>query len=267
MKEIRLTATLLFAILSFSFTMMAKELTGFILSQEDSMPVSSAYVSLFLHDISSTTHFTDNNGIFSFHIPDSISSDAIIAVTALGFLDKEIKIHTDSIDSPLKIWISEVSLYSDLSEVTVTADQSNSIRRTANGEIFHLSAKAKTEHNPFLALAEIPLLISDYTTSTIKMLDGKQPLILIDGNQVNSGINPILPSDIDSVEVITTVPARYLQEGYSGIVNIKLKKNRSPYVWFGASYSQSIPSFDLSGPSKRFEVVNEKMSVYGSVIY
>ena len=56
------------------------------------------------------------------------------------------------------------------------------------------------------------------------MLNGETPLILINGNIINSGISPINPSDIESVEVINTVPARYLQDGYNGIVNIKLKK-------------------------------------------
>lgn len=97
-------------------------------------------------------------------------------------------------------------------------------------------------------------------------MNGKQPLVLIDGNQVNSGISPILPEDIESVEVITAVPARYLQEGYGGIVNIRLKKNRSPYVWFGASGTLGYPVVN-SGPGVNFEVGNEKFSVYGSGIY
>lgn len=91
--------------------------------------------------------------------------------------------------------------------------------------------------------------------------------MLIDGNQVNSGISPILPEDIESVEVITSVPARYLQEGYSGIVNIRLKKNRRPYIWFGLRYDQDLPSVQMSGPSANFEVGNEKFSIYGTGIY
>lgn len=77
--------------------------------------------------------------------------------------------------------------------------------------------------NPFRALQEIPAIISDANTSSVKTLDGKAPLILINGNMVNSGIGPISPADIESVEVVNSVSARYLQEGVTSILNIKLK--------------------------------------------
>lgn len=113
-----------------------------------------------------------------------------------------------------------------LNNVTVTADRSQIVTRTANGQKFFLSDKARRLSNTFEALQEIPLLISDPAMSKVTMLNGKSPLVLIDGNRINSGISPINPSDIESVEVINVVPARYLQEGISGIVNIKLKRRR-----------------------------------------
>ncbi len=207
---------------------------------------------------------SDKNGAFSLQVAEG--AQVAVAVTALGYQDSEAALLPDTVLSPLIIRLKEAAISSKLEEVTVTADRSQTVKRTANGQIFYLSGKAKKETNPFMALAEIPLLISDFSTSSVKLLNGKMPLILVDGNQVNSGINPISPEDIESVEVITSVPARYLQEGYGGIVNIRLKKNRAPYVWFGLSMEQGMHYFD-SGPGANFEVGNEKFSVYGAGIY
>lgn len=118
----------------------------------------------------------------------------------------------------------------ELDEVAIIADRSQVVTRTANGQRFYLSEEAKKKRNPFQALQEVPALISDANTSSIKMANGSSPLILINGNVLNSGINPISPSDIESVEVINSVSARYLQEGVTSIVNIKLKQNVKPYI-------------------------------------
>lgn len=153
-----------------------------------------------------------------------------------------------------------------LDEVTIVADRSQVVSRTANGQRFYLSAEAKKKSNPFQALQEIPLLISDANTSSIKMVNGSSPLILINGNIVNSGVNPISPSDIESVEVINSVSARYLQEGVSSIVNIKLKKTTKPYLWLEAATRHEIPLNNGFGVGY-FEVGNQKFSLYGRASY
>lgn len=251
-----------------AYVCKAKEITASVVSSSDGRLISGAIVSISIGDSIANTTQTDLAGLFSCDLIDTSKENIILIVSALGYISTEVPVDQNTFDSPLIISLEEDNDSSiTLSEVTVSADRSQSVKRTSNGQVFYLSKKAMKEHNPFLALAEIPLIISDYTTSSIKLIDGNQPLILIDGNQINSGINPIQPSDIESVEVITTVPARYIQDGYSGIVNIRLKKNRTPYVWFGGSYNQSIPASTISGPTARFEIGNEKFSVYGAAIY
>ncbi len=247
-----------------SLCALSKNISGIVCSLEDSSPIRGAYITIFTGDSISLMKQSDSNGQFLFEVSDNLPTT--VAITALGFLDKEVTFIPDTVNLPLKIFLSEASLSKDLDEFEVTADKSQVVKRTANGQIFFLSKQAKKEHNPFVALSEIPLLISDFSTSSVKLLDGKQPLILIDGNQINSGIAPILPEEIESVEVITSVPARYLQEGYSGIVNIRLKKKRSPYIWFGLSGSEAFPAH-TSGPAVNFEIGNEKFSIYGAGLY
>lgn len=261
----RIIAALILSAIYTAIGADAGNLKGYVVAENDWHPVGAAYVSVFSGDSISLMTQTDTDGLFSVDIP--ADKEIEITVTALGFDNREMKMNTDTISAPILIYLREAILTTDLDEITVDAYKSNVVRRTANGQIFFLSKEAKKEHNPFLALSEIPILNSDYTSSSIKLLDGKQPLILIDGNQVNSGIAPIQAADIESVEVITTVPARYLQEGYSGIVNIKLRKGRAPYIWFGGSYFQYIPTSSSSGPGINFEIGNEKLSVYGSGLY
>ena len=131
-----------------------------------------------------------------------------------------------------------------LAYAKIVADRSQTVKRTANGEMFYLSSTAKKKSKPFRALQEIPAIISDANTSSVKMLNGTTPLILINGNMVNSGIGPISPSDIESVEVINSVSARYLQEGITSILNIKLKKHT--ITWDKVPRTQPMPHLALT---------------------
>ena len=149
-----------------------------------------------------------------------------------------------------------------LNEVVVSGDKSTIVTRTANGQRFYLSKEAKESGNPFLALKEIPVIVSNDATNMVTMLDSTTPKILIDGNWVNSGISPINPQDIESVEVIDAPDARFLKEGYKNVINIRLKKNRSPYVYFEAATRHEIPAREGFGVMY-FEVGNKNVSLYG----
>lgn len=241
----------------------ARTQRGIVRGNCDGETVVGAYVSLFEGDSLSRVAMTDGEGRFELQMPDSTKCG--MTVTALGYKDVELSLMTDTLPPLLTIMMDENEAIA-LGEVVVAADKSQLVKRTANGQIFYLSDKSKSIRNPFRALQEIPLLISDDATSSITMLDGKKPLILIDGNRVNSGIAPINPSDIESVEVINIVPARYLQEGFDGIINIKLKKTAGPYLWTEVATRHEIPLHKGFGVGY-FEVGNKRYSLYGRGVY
>lgn len=99
----------------------------------------------------------------------------------------------------------------------------SSSRATSKGHVFYLTKKAKECGNPFVALQEIPLLYSDPVNETVRSADGQSMLILVDGMRVNSGVSPIDPARIKSVEIIDVVSAKYMRQGVKRVVNIKLK--------------------------------------------
>ena len=239
-------------------------LTGTQVDADSSKPVKDGYVSQTRGD--SPVGFATSGKDGSFSISGLPYGEYTVSINALFFKDftdtLTINEKTKNITYALSREVKDITLQ----DVTVTADRSHIIGRTANGQRFYLSEKAKKLHNPFQALQEIPLLISDPSSSSVKMLDGKTPLILIDGNRINSGIAPINPADIESIEVINAVSARYLQEGIGGIVNIKLKRKSTPYVWLEAATRHDLPT-DHGFGVFYFEIGNRKYSLYGRTVY
>jgi outer membrane receptor protein involved in Fe transport len=114
---------------------------------------------------------------------------------------------------------------SELSKVTVTA-QKKMIEKTTEGFIIN------TANN----IAQIGGTATDILKSTPTVtvdndgaitLRGKAPLILINGR--NSGIanmDQIAASSIESIEIINNASSKYDANAESGIINIKLKKNK-----------------------------------------
>jgi hypothetical protein len=251
---------LLLMLINIEFTYAQHVFQGEIVSQKDSIGISNAYVLLIQDGEFFETTVSDDKGSFSMNVP---TGDYIVEVTCLGYQTISDSLHiTNSTERIFKL--EEESI--ELGEVTVVADRSQTVKRTADGEVFYLSSDAKKMSNPFRALQEIPAIISDANTSSVKMLDGTTPLILINGNMVNSGIGPISPADIESVEIVNSVSARYLQEGVTSILNIKLKKHTKPYLWLEGATRHEIPLDNGFGVGY-FEVGNQKISLYGRAAY
>jgi len=149
-----------------------------------------------------------------------------------------------------------------LGEVLVTANSRPKV--TATGHIFRLSDKAKKTGNPFRALSEIPLLNVDISGQSVKTNDGDTPLVLIDGKSVNSGIAPIDPKFIESVEITEVVNAKYLQLGIAKIINIRLKREVPIYTYVDLRTRHDIPVREGFG-AVNFEVGKPAFAVFGSV--
>lgn len=150
----------------------------------------------------------------------------------------------------------------DLGNVEVLGHRSDHVKRTATGQIFYLSEQAKNSGDPFRALGEIPKLVTNDALKQVTMEDGSSPLILINGIAVNTGISPIDPKDIESVEVMDVVNARYLRTGAKHILNIRLKEKKAPYSYFETMTRHDLPAH-LGMGAVYFEIGNSKYSLYG----
>ena len=234
---------------------------GLLTSKLENSPIEFGCISLLKGGKVIQSYTTKEDGNFSF---SQLTNGAYhIHITTFGYEDvlDSIVINTDYTRN-----YELVEKAINLDEVVVEGDRSEIVKRTANGQIFFLSKEAQKMRNPFEALQEIPLLVSDPNTSSIKLYNGTSPLILIDGLRVNSGIAPLDPSEIESIEIVNVTSARYLQEGIRSIVNVTLKRKPKPYLWVQAATRHEAPIGKGMGVGY-FEVGNAQYSLYGRLIY
>lgn len=235
----------------------AQAVSGIIVDQEDLAPISHASIFL-LHPQDSTIierDMSDENGKFS--ILCSLDS-AVARISCVGYETVCTILHRDVQDQSIRLSRDQLTL----KEVVVKAKGSFAVKRTPTGEIYFLSDLAKKSGNPYRALSEIPSLIVNVALQSVKLLDGSPLMVLIDGRHVNSGIAPINPKEIESVEIMNVVSARYLKNGVSRIMNIRLKKKQKPYLWVQLATRHDIPLRHSMGVGY-FEIGNPRYSLYG----
>lgn len=199
-------------------------ISGYVIDVNKS-PVSNASVILFKNDSSTLVSgtITDEKGFFTFsHLKQD---DYVLTITHVSSKPIIEKIMLDA-DKELHY---ELDMNVELDEIVVTSDRSNVTTMTSSGASFYLSAKAKEEKDIFAALQEIPKLSIDKNMRSISLADGSKPLILINGLRREGGIGSVNPADIESVEIIESPSIRYSKEGYTGIINLKMKKVQSTY--------------------------------------
>jgi len=147
-----------------------------------------------------------------------------------------------------------------LEEVNVIADQSHIVLSSANGTIFHLSKRAKSLKDPFEALLEVPKLSVIPSLRRITLSDGTVPLILINGNRINGGVESIDPKRVESIEIIETPSARYLKDGVQAIINIMMKRQEVYYHKLNVGTTHSAPIF-YGVSNAIYETGNQNASV------
>ncbi len=134
--------------------------------------------------------------------------------------------------------------------------------RTSKGRIYYLSKDAVASGDPYIALREIPELVSDRTSQSVTSQDGKSLVILVDGMRVNTGIAPISPDRIESVEIVNVAGAKYMFDGGEKILNIHTKKHYPPYLYLQESARDDIPAYWQFFDSQ-FETGSPKYSFWG----
>ena len=112
-----------------------------------------------------------------------------------------------------------------LQTVTVTA-QKKLIEKTPEGFIINAAANITSSGGTATELLKNTPTVSVDAEGAIT-LRGKTPLILINGrNSTFSNTDQIPASSIESIEIINNPTAKYDANAESGIINIKLKKNK-----------------------------------------
>jgi outer membrane receptor protein involved in Fe transport len=181
------------------------------------------------------SNLLDTNKVLFYEASDSLGAFSftnlnygkyLLKIKVVGFLpiSKNATINADASVLNFKN-INLIEDASELSKVTVVA-QKKMIEKTTEGFVIN------TANN----IAQIGGTATDILRSTPTVtvdndgaitLRGKTPLILVNGR--NAGItntDQIAASSIESIEIINNASSKYDANAESGIINIKLKKNK-----------------------------------------
>ncbi|MFM2364126.1 MAG: hypothetical protein RLZZ316_3028, partial [Bacteroidota bacterium] len=200
------------------------KLTGHI--ADNSTPLDMVTVALYkLTDTTKAVQFTTTDSSGYFNISSLQPGQYLIKFSLVGYKTKTAQINiAPEVTTDLQL----LSLIKDdnyLKTVTVTA-QKKLIEKTPTGFIInaatHLTAISGTATD---LLKNTPTVSVDADGGVT--LRGKTPLVLINGrNSTLTNLDQIAASSIESIEIINNPSARYDANAESGIINIRLKKNK-----------------------------------------
>ena len=171
---------------------------------------------------------SDSTGKFIFKkIPPGVY---IASVELVGFSSQKIDIALTENNTSLDLGIIKLeTVGGTLNTITITA-QRKLIQKTPQGFII------KAEDNITQAAGTASDLLANTPTVLVDAeggisIRGKSPLILINGRNSALGarsLDRIPASSIEKIEIINNPSAQYDADAEGGIINITLKKNRSP---------------------------------------
>ncbi len=235
------------------------DVTGKVVD-ENGQPIAGATIRV------KGTSQISNSGIEGLFILKNVPDDAIIEISYIGFLPKEIKASRDLGVITLQVKIG------NLDEVTINAGYYNVKQRELTGSISKVSAETigkQPVNNPLLALQNrVPGLdivqqtglpggnFSVRIRGRNSISSGLEPLYVLDGvsypsirlNTLNSngifpgGVSPlsmINPNDIESIEVLKDADATaiYGSRGANGVILITTKKGITGDLMINANIS------------------------------
>lgn len=221
-------------------------------------PIAYASVALMEEDGNTLAAGTISNSEGQFSFNEQPTGRYVLSVSFVGY--KTLKLPVDlQKDMTLDCVLADDAI--QIGEVTVEANRSNTVKRTAQGQTFMLSAASMKKKDIIQALQEIPALTIDPDTRKIFMSNGSQPLVLINGVRREGGLSAISPEDIISVDVVQTASAEFMREGYTSVVNIKVKKSDRKYMLVNAGINTH-PAIRFGIADASLETGNSRSSFY-----
>ena len=198
----------------------ARQISGLVLSENDSTAIVGAVCELKSDAATAIKAAGDVNGAFTINTSDRKA--ATLSVSAVGYGQAEIVIPDGGHDiKDLKIYLPDIKT---LEAVTVTAAAAT--MRNGRTIVYPSAQEASASASSVELFQKLPLpgLTAD-PINRLLSVDGGSPMILIDGvPSAMSDINALKAKDIERVEYSRITPARYADKGYKGLLQITLKQ-------------------------------------------
>jgi len=258
--------------LSFSVSAQSQQasIKGFVQDQE-AQPVSYANVILHSSVDSSITKvaYTDNDGIYRINGLEKGSYWMVISFVGLpDFKSEAFDLKAgEAMDYPS---IQMQSASEELGEVTVTA-QRPMLEVKPDKTVFNVDGSVNATGNSALELLrKAPGVVID-NNENITMLGRAGVQIYIDGKpsplsgaDLANFLKTVNSSEIDAIELISNPSAKYDASGNAGIINIRLKKDKSLGAngSFNLGATQGIASSYNASVNGNYR--NKKLNVFGT---
>ncbi|WP_422860630.1 TonB-dependent receptor domain-containing protein [Flagellimonas sp. S174] len=218
---------------------------------------------------SSLVKATISNEDGTFVLIGMLPSEYLFKVTALGYSDYKKKINYTGGDFALNpIVMTEAT--QNLEEVTVVAEKPM-VQVLADKTVFNVENTINaTGTSAFELLRKAPGVTVDNNGGFIVegksgvqiFIDGK--LSVLQGEDLTNFLESLQATDIEAVEIITQPSSKYDAAGNAGIINIKLKKDKS--LGTNGTYNTGATSGDFVqyNSSINFNNRGKKGNLYGT---
>ena len=201
---------------------------------EKNIPVASASVALFSAKDSSLIKIVITSASGEFEIRSLLARQYFITVTSVGY-KKSVSKHFDLKESQ-SYFLSPITLLTDHTKLSGVDVESKKplIEVTADKTILNVEGSINaTGSNAFELLTKSPGVTLDKDDNI--SLKGKNGVrIYIDGKPSQMGgkdladfLRSLNSADMEAIEIISNPSAKYDASGNAGIINLRLKKNKS----------------------------------------
>ncbi len=177
-----------------------------------------------INDSTKTTAYTFSNSTGQFYLDKIKPGQYKIKFALVGYTTKtDIVVLEENSELLLNIALEEGS--TEIRGVTVTA-QKKLIEKTTTGFIVNAGSNITQAGGTATDILKSTPTINVDAEGAVT-LRGKTPMFLINGrNTTIKNLNQIAASSIESIEVINNANSKYDANAESGIINIRMKKNK-----------------------------------------
>ena len=255
-------------ILLFSLTLSSQIIKGKVIDENEE-PVIFAAVTLHSAKDSSLVKatITADYGIFQFEgiLPEKY----LLKITNIGYADYSRRIEFKGEELDLGI-INLDAQAQNLEEVTVISEKPM-VQVLADKTVFNVENTINaTGTSAFELLRKAPGVIVDNgggfvvegKTGVQIFIDGK--LSVLQGEDLTSYLESLQATDIESVEIITQPSSKYDAAGNAGIINIKLKKDKSLGTNGTFTSGLTVGDFGRTNSSVNFNNREKRGNFYGT---
>ena len=252
----------------FSLSLSAQSLKGKVVTEtRETVP----YAAVTLNRLNDSTLvkavITNDFGLFEItNVPKGMFQ---LNISSIGFTQYQKEVNYTGSDMNLGA-IVLMEAVENLEEVTVTG-QKPMVQVMADKTVFNVESTINaTGTSAFELLRKAPGVIVDNGGGII--VEGKSgvqifiddKLSVLQGEDLTNYLESLQATDIEAVEIITQPSSKYDAAGNAGIINLKLKKDKSLGVNGSITAGLTVGDFARNNTSGNFNVRGKKGNLYGT---